>query len=78
MANSEQAVTRIIACMIALPMTIMNFSGLIGGFLAETWMSNVSLRLYFHQAFAGIGFIGCSCAMDRSLKRVVIGACSGD
>src|SRR5687767_12741331 len=47
------AVTRIIACMIALPIltTLMNFSGLIGGFLAETVISNVSLRLYFQQAF---------------------------
>src|SRR6185295_17670108 len=53
------AVTRIIACMIALPIltTVMNFSGLIGGFLAETVISNVSLRLYLHQAFASIGFM---------------------
>src|SRR5947207_6896028 len=53
------AVTRIIACMIALPIltTVMNFSGLIGGFLAETAISNVSLKLYFHQAFAGIDFM---------------------
>lgn len=53
------AVTRIIACMIALPIltTVMNFSGLLGGFLAETMVSNVSLRLYFHQAFAAIGFM---------------------
>src|ERR1051326_3129695 len=53
------AVTRIIACMIAMPIltTVMNFSGLIGGFLAETAISNVSLRLYFHQAFAGIDFM---------------------
>src|SRR3954465_2797077 len=49
------AVTRIIACMIALPIppTGMNFSGLIGGFLAETAISDVSMRTYFHQAFAG-------------------------
>jgi phospholipid/cholesterol/gamma-HCH transport system permease protein len=53
------AVTRILACMIALPIltTVMNFSGLVGGFLAETVISNVSLRPYFHQAFAGIGFL---------------------
>jgi phospholipid/cholesterol/gamma-HCH transport system permease protein len=53
------AITRIIACMIALPIltTVMNFSGLIGGFLAETVISNVSLRLYFHQAFAAIDFM---------------------
>src|SRR5580765_2123902 len=53
------AVTRIIACMVALPIltTVMNFSGLMGGFFAETAISSVSLKLYFHQAFAGIGFM---------------------
>jgi phospholipid/cholesterol/gamma-HCH transport system permease protein len=66
------AVTRIIACMIALPIltTVMNFSGLIGGFLAETAISNVSLRLYFHQAFAGIGFLDYALP---TLKTVVFG-----
>ena len=66
------AVTRIIACMIALPVltTVMNFSGLIGGFLAETAISNVSLRIYFHQAFAGIGFINY---VLPTLKTVVFG-----
>src|SRR5688572_2750386 len=46
------AVTRIIACVIALPLltTVMNFSGLFGGFLAETVVSNISFRLYFHEA----------------------------
>ena len=66
------AVTRIIACMIALPIltTVMNFSGLIGGFLAETAISNVSVRLYFHQAFAGIGFHGLCLAYaeNRSVR----------
>ena len=44
--------------MIALPIltTVMNFSGLIGGFLAETVISDVSLRVYFQQAFQGIAF----------------------
>src|SRR5580693_3125181 len=66
------AVTRIIACMIALPIltTVMNFSGLIGGFLAETMISNVSLQLYFHQAFAGIGFLDYALP---TLKTVVFG-----
>ena len=54
------AVTRIVACMIALPIltTVLNFSGLIGGFLAETAVSNISLRLYFRQAFSSIAFTG--------------------
>ena len=66
------AVTRIIACMIALPIltTVMNFSGLIGGFLAETAISNVSLRIYFHQAFVGIGFMDY---VMPTLKTVVFG-----
>src|SRR4029079_11976247 len=35
------AVTRVVACMIAMPIltTVMNFSGLIGGYLAETVIS---------------------------------------
>ena len=59
------AVTRIIACMIALPIltTVMNFSALIGGFLAETAISNISLRLYFHQAFASYRILGL-CTAD--------------
>ena len=65
-------VTRIIACMIALPIltTVMNFSGLIGGFLAETTISNVSLRQYLHQAFADIGFMDY---VLPTLKTVVFG-----
>jgi phospholipid/cholesterol/gamma-HCH transport system permease protein len=52
------AVTRVIACMIALPIltTVMKFSGLIGGYLAETVISHVSLRGYFGQAFQSIAF----------------------
>ncbi len=66
------AVTRIIACMIALPIltTVMNFSGLIGGFLAETTVSNVSLGVYFQQAFTDIGFIDYALP---TLKTVVFG-----
>src|SRR5690242_1422238 len=66
------AVTRVIACMIALPIltTVLNFSGLIGGFLAETAISNISLRLYLHQAFAGIGFVDYALP---TMKTVVFG-----
>ena len=66
------AVTRIIACMIAMPIltAVMNFSGLVGGFLAETAISSVSLRLYFHQAFAGINFVDYALP---TLKTVVFG-----
>lgn len=66
------AVTRIIACMIALPIltTVMNFSGLIGGFLAETAISNVSVRLYFREAFANIALTGY---IAPTLKTVAFG-----
>jgi len=66
------AVTRILACMIAMPIltAAMNFSGLIGGFLAETMASDVSLKLYFRQAFAAIGF---SDYIPPTLKTVVFG-----
>src|SRR4051812_30134955 len=52
------AVTRIIACMIALPIltTIMNFSGLIGGFLFQTAVSYVFFLLFFHHGFSGFWF----------------------
>ena len=66
------AVTRIIACVIALPLltTVMNFSGLVGGFLSETVISNVPLQLYFHDAFSAIRFEGY---ILPTLKTVVFG-----
>ena len=66
------AVTRIIACMIALPIltTVMNFAGLTGGFLAETAISNVSLTVYFHQAFDGLSFMDY---VLPTVKTVVFG-----
>ena len=47
-------VTRVVACVIALPIltTIMNFAGMLGGFLAETITTGMSLDLYFHRAFS--------------------------
>ena len=53
------AVTRIIACMIALPIltTVLNFSGLIGGFLAESAISGISMKLYFRHAFETVAFL---------------------
>jgi phospholipid/cholesterol/gamma-HCH transport system permease protein len=65
-------VTRIIACMIALPIltTVMNASGMIGGYLAETSVSHVSLRLYLQAAFADIGFMDY---ILPTLKTVVFG-----
>src|SRR5918994_611297 len=47
-------VTRVIACVIAFPIltTLMNFAGMLGGFLAETLATGMSLRLYFDRAFS--------------------------
>jgi phospholipid/cholesterol/gamma-HCH transport system permease protein len=73
------AVTRIIACVIALPLltTVMNFSGLAGGFLAETMISNISLRLYFHEAFSVVGFLAYILpTMKTTVFGFIIGAVS--
>src|SRR5207248_2189187 len=52
------AVTRIVACMIALPLltTIVDFAGMFGGFLAEHAVSGIDFRLYFHRSFELMGF----------------------
>jgi phospholipid/cholesterol/gamma-HCH transport system permease protein len=66
------AVTRIIACMIAFPLltTIMNFSGLLGGFLAETFHTGMSLQLFFYRAFERLTF---SDYIPPTVKTVVFG-----
>src|SRR5688500_2209799 len=47
-------VTRVVACVVALPIltTVMNFAGMLGGFLAETTATGMSLGLYFTRAFS--------------------------
>jgi phospholipid/cholesterol/gamma-HCH transport system permease protein len=52
------AVTRIIACVLAMPMltTVTNFCGIVGGFIAETTISGMSWQLYFQRAFSLIEF----------------------
>jgi phospholipid/cholesterol/gamma-HCH transport system permease protein len=66
------AVTRIIACMIAMPIltATMNIAGLAGGFMAETSISGISLSLYFHRAFETIGFLDY---ILPTIKTVVFG-----
>src|SRR5918994_4903307 len=65
-------VTRVIACLIALPIltTIMNFSGIFGGFLAETMVTGMSLELYFTRAFA---LINMTDYVPATLKTLVFG-----
>ena len=52
------AVTRIVACIIAMPLltTIMDFCGVVGGWIAEVTVSGMSWRLYFDRAFSLIEF----------------------
>jgi phospholipid/cholesterol/gamma-HCH transport system permease protein len=52
-------VTRIIACIIALPIltTLLNFSGLTGGLLSEMIVpGGMPAHLYLHDAFSPMGF----------------------
>jgi phospholipid/cholesterol/gamma-HCH transport system permease protein len=51
-------VTRVVACMVALPLltTVMNFTGIVGGYAAETLISGMSFDLYFDRALSAIGF----------------------
>lgn len=66
------AVTRILACMVSLPLltTLMDFSGMFGGFAAETAVSGMSLTLYLQHAFEYIGFADF---VPATLKTVVFG-----
>ena len=47
-------VTRVVACVIAVPIltTVMNFAGMIGGYLAETTATGMTVALYFNRAFS--------------------------
>src|SRR5687767_3553670 len=65
-------VTRVIACVVAVPIltTIMNFSGMLGGFLAETASTGMSLRLYFDRSFS---LIGMTDYIPATLKTMVFG-----
>ena len=65
-------VTRVIACVIALPIltTLMNFSGMLGGFIAETAATGMSLRLYFNRAFS---LIDMTDYVPATLKTLVFG-----
>lgn len=65
-------VTRVAACVLALPLltTIMNFSGILGGFAAETVISGMSLALYWERAWSLIGFVDY---VPATLKTCVFG-----
>jgi phospholipid/cholesterol/gamma-HCH transport system permease protein len=65
-------VTRVAACVIALPIltTLMNFSGIIGGFFAERAISGMSLSLYFDRAFS---IVDLTDYVPATLKTAVFG-----
>ena len=65
-------VTRVAACVIAVPIltTVMNFSGILGGYLAESAASGMSVRLYFDRAFS---LVDMTDYVPATLKTVVFG-----
>jgi phospholipid/cholesterol/gamma-HCH transport system permease protein len=65
-------VTRVVACVIALPLltTIMNVTGMLGGFLAETAVTGMPLGAYVTQAFGAIQF---SDLIPATIKTMVFG-----
>src|SRR5262245_29558100 len=65
-------VTRVVACVIAVPLltTIMNATGMLGGFAAETAVTGMSLSAYFTTAFRSIQF---SDLIPATLKTMAFG-----
>ena len=65
-------VTRVIACVIAVPLltTLMNFCGMLGGYIAETAATGMSLNLYFQRAFS---LIDTTDYVPATLKTMVFG-----
>ena len=70
------AVTRIIACIIAMPLltSVADFCGIVGGFIAETAISGMSWQLYFQRAFSLIEFTDF---VPATLKTTVFGLIIG-
>jgi phospholipid/cholesterol/gamma-HCH transport system permease protein len=66
------AVTRILACIIAMPLltAVIDFCGILGGYVAETTVSGMSAQLYFHRAFSIVEF---SDFVPATLKTMVFG-----
>jgi phospholipid/cholesterol/gamma-HCH transport system permease protein len=65
-------VTRVAACIIALPIltTIMNFAGMLGGFIAETAATGMTLPLYFNRAFS---IVNMTDYVPATVKTMVFG-----
>jgi phospholipid/cholesterol/gamma-HCH transport system permease protein len=65
-------VTRVIACAIAMPLLtiLMDFAGMLGGYVAEALASGMSWQLYFERSFT---FITYSDLLPATLKTAVFG-----
>jgi phospholipid/cholesterol/gamma-HCH transport system permease protein len=65
-------VTRVVACVLALPILtiLMNFAGMLGGFIAESAATGMSLDLYFTRAFS---LIAMTDYVPATLKTMVFG-----
>ncbi len=65
-------VTRVIACAIAMPLLtiLMDFAGVLGGYVAETVASGMPWQLYFERSFT---FISYSDLLPATLKTAVFG-----
>ncbi len=65
-------VTRVVACVIALPLltTVMNVTGMLGGYAAEALITGMPIGTYFRQAFQPIQF---SDLVPATLKTTVFG-----
>jgi phospholipid/cholesterol/gamma-HCH transport system permease protein len=65
-------VTRVVACVMALPLltTVMNATGLLGGFAAEAVATGMPIDTYFRQAMGAVQF---SDLIPATLKTAVFG-----
>jgi len=70
------AVTRILACIVAMPLltAVIDFCGIVGGYVAETSISGMSAQLYFHRSFSIVEF---SDFLPATLKTMVFGLVIG-
>lgn len=65
-------VTRVVACIIALPIltTVLNFSGILGGYVAEAAITGMSVTLYVQRAFSLLDYTDY---VPATLKTMVFG-----
>jgi phospholipid/cholesterol/gamma-HCH transport system permease protein len=65
-------VTRVVACILSLPLltTVMNFSGILGAWMAEYTLTAMPLALYVERAFSAIDF---ALYIPSTLKTMVFG-----